>query len=142
MYQNAEEAIETILSRDKGLREEYLKFRKLKEDPRVTRIGKFLRASSLDELPQIINVLKGEMSFVGPRPIVEDEIQKYGERFSIYKSLKPGITGLWQINGRNETSFHGRVQMDSSYFENIGLANDIKILIKTIPVVISKKGAY
>jgi len=142
MCLNADKVLDNLLGKEELLKKEYLKFRKLKNDPRITRFGKILRKFSLDELPQIFNVLKGEMSFVGPRPIVGDEITKYGKSFSIYKSLSPGITGLWQVNGRNETSFHGRVEMDLNYFENGGLAYDLKILMKTVPAVLSKKGAY
>ena len=115
---------------------------KLKDDPRVTSFGKILRDYSLDEIPQLFNILLGNMSFVGPRPIVKDEICKYGSSFNLYKSCKPGLTGLWQVSGRNNTSYQERVDYDSYYVKNRSLLLDFKILLKTIPVVLSKKGAY
>ena len=122
---------------------EWNKNYKLKEDPRITFLGKFLRDYSLDEIPQLFNILKGNMSFVGPRPIVKDEIIKYGkENFVIYKSCKPGLTGLWQISGRNDTSYEERVQHDIYYIKNKSFLLDLKIFLKTIPVVLSRKGAY
>ena len=139
-------------SRDKILSNYFLKYpkekinwdlnRKLKNDPRVTGIGYYLREFSLDELPQVFNVLKGEMSFIGPRPIVEDEIIKYGENFKYYKKNKPGLSGLWQVSGRNDTSYEERVAFDSLYAENISFLFDLKIFFKTFYVVLTKKGAY
>ena len=120
----------------------WLKKQKLLNDPRVTGFGKFLRKFSLDELPQIINVVKGEMSFVGPRPIVDEEINKYKESFSLYKSIKPGITGLWQVSGRNDLTYSRRVELDMYYIKNISFSLDLYIFLKTIPAVIFKKGAY
>lgn len=115
---------------------------KIKADPRVTRIGKFLRVSSLDEIPQIINVFKGEMSLVGPRPIVRGEIHLYGKNFEIYKQALPGMTGLWQVSGRNDLPYVERVRMDVSYIKNWSIWLDTKILAKTVVVVMSGKGAY
>ena len=116
---------------------------KLKNDPRVTPIGEFLRKSSLDELPQILNVLKGEMSLVGPRPVVQEELDRYYlEASKEYCSIKPGITGLWQVSGRNDVSYSERVAMDVRYVREHSLWMDVVILYKTIGVVIGKKGAY
>ncbi|MFA6074358.1 MAG: sugar transferase [Negativicutes bacterium] len=115
---------------------------KLKNDPRVTRVGRFLRATSLDELPQFLNVLKGEMSLVGPRPIVEAEITKYQEYIADYYLVRPGITGWWQVHGRNDVSYEDRVQMDSWYVRNWSLWLDIELLVKTLDAVFAKRGAY
>ena len=115
---------------------------KLKEDPRITRVGRFLRKTSLDELPQLINVLKGEMSLVGPRPIVRREIIKYGEYFRDFALVPPGITGMWQVNGRSDTTYDERVHMDSWYVRNWSVWIDLVYLLKTIKVVISGRGAY
>ena len=115
---------------------------KLKNDPRVTTIGYFLREYSLDELPQVLNVLKGEMSFIGPRPIVEEEKKKYGDKLVYYNSVKPGLSGLWQVSGRNNTSYNDRVKFDCIYVNNISFLNDVKIFFKTILVILAKKGAY
>ena len=118
------------------------KNQKLKNDPRITRIGYFLRDYSLDELPQILNILKGEMSFIGPRPIVENEKDKYGDRFSNYKSVKPGLSGLWQVSGRNNTTYEERVELDYLYTKKMSFFLDVKIFFKTILVVLMKKGAH
>ena len=118
------------------------KNQKLKNDPRITRIGYFLRDYSLDELPQILNILKGEMSFIGPRPIVENEKDKYGDRFSNYKSVKPGLSGLWQVSGRNNTTYEERVELDYLYTKKMSFFLDVKIFFKTILVVLMKEGAY
>lgn len=115
---------------------------KLKNDPRITRIGYLLREFSIDELPQLINIVKGEMSFVGPRPIIDKEIDKYGNSFLKYKTVKPGLTGLWQTSGRNNTTYKQRINFDMHYIGNQSLLLDIRILLKTIPVVIFRKGAY
>ena len=115
---------------------------KLIYDPRITKIGYYLREFSLDELPQILNIIKGEMSFIGPRPIVEEEILKYGESFNIYKKVKPGLSGLWQVSGRNNMTYDERIACDIEYVENKSLFLDIKIFIKTFYAVWSRKGAY
>ena len=115
---------------------------KLKDDPRITKIGYFLREFSLDELPQILNILKGEMSFIGPRPIVKKEINKYGQDFHKYTTVKPGLTGLWQVSGRNNTTYKERVDYDMYYITNQSLPLDIKIFFKTFLIVLSRKGAY
>ena len=115
---------------------------KLINDPRINNFGVFLRKYSLDELPQLLNVLKGEMSLVGPRPIVNHEVEKYGDSFNVYKKVKPGMTGLWQISGRNDIRYSERVELDVFYVKNISFLLDLSILFKTLPVVIFKKGAY
>ena len=116
---------------------------KLKNDPRITRAGGFLRKTSLDELPQLINILKGEMSLVGPRPIMESEIAYYGiDALNCYTRVRPGITGLWQISGRSTTTFERRVELDLQYIKHWSLMADLGILFKTIPVVVFRKGAY
>ena len=115
---------------------------KLKNDPRITKFGYFLREYSLDELPQIFNVLKGDMSFIGPRPIVNNEKNKYGSNFSYYKKVKPGISGLWQVSGRNDISYSKRIELDCLYTQNISFLLDLKIFFKTFYVVLMKKGAY
>ena len=115
---------------------------KLKNDPRITKIGRFLRKTSLDELPQLINVLRGEMSLVGPRPITQDEIVKYGDYFEYFTAVKPGISGLWQVSGRNDIDYDERVQLDVWYVRNWSIELDIQILIKTVLVVLGRKGSY
>jgi lipopolysaccharide/colanic/teichoic acid biosynthesis glycosyltransferase len=114
--------------------------RKLRDDPRITRIGRFLRRYSLDELPQLFNVLRGEMSIVGPRPIATDEAHLYAERFSLYCSVKPGITGAWQVGGRNDVSYQRRVQLDCEYARTKSVGQDLRLLLRTIPVVLRGTG--
>ena len=116
-------------------------YQKLAQDPRITRIGKMIRATSLDELPQLINVWRGEMSIVGPRPIMTDQIALYGEHFGDYCSLRPGITGLWQIAGRNNCTFAERVRLDIEYARTWSTFRDIQIIFLTIPAVVARTGA-
>ncbi len=143
MYEDAKERLENILSSDPEARKEWERNFKLKNDPRVTRIGKFLRKTSLDELPQIINVIKGEMSLVGPRPVVREELEKYYKDMSEYYLLvKPGITGLWQVSGRSDTDYTYRVELDAWYVLNWSLWLDIVLLFKTIKAVLKREGAY
>jgi undecaprenyl-phosphate galactose phosphotransferase len=142
MCQNAEEKLAEVLSQNESLRLEWEDNQKLKNDPRITRIGKIIRKLSLDELPQIFNVLKGEMSFVGPRPIVQTEIARYGRHFGKYKSVLPGLTGLWQINGRSDTEYEKRVALDVKYIHELNFNLDLKIIGKTIPAAFLRKGAY
>ena len=142
MAANADAVLEDWLARDPALREEWKRDHKLKHDPRVTRMGTFLRKTSLDELPQLINVVMGGMSLVGPRPIVAEEIEKYGEVYGEYCRVKPGITGLWQISGRNDTSYEERVAYDHYYINNWSVWMDLWILGRTVPVVLSGYGAY
>ncbi len=122
--------------------EEWKLTRKLKDDPRVTRIGRLLRKTSLDELPQVWNVLRGDMSMVGPRPIVSEESAKYGPAFALYKQVRPGLTGLWQVSGRNDTNYKRRVWLDCQYIREWSLWLDAKILWKTVRVVLGGRGAY
>lgn len=143
MYQNADEILRNFLEENPERKTEWETYAKLrKEDPRVTRSGKWLRKYSLDELPQLINVLKGEMSLVGPRPYLPREKGKIGKYLPVISMTVPGITGLWQVSGRNEVAFHGRLQMDAWYVRNWNLWQDIVLLLKTIRVVLNKNGAY
>ncbi len=139
MYQNSHEIMQNFTEEQK---KEYAENFKLKNDPRVTKIGKIIRKTSIDELPQLVNVLKGEMTIVGPRPIVEAELSKYGEYQNVYLSVKPGLTGMWQAYGRSDTSYEERVKLDVYYVENQKILLDIKIIIRTIISVVSGKGAY
>ncbi len=144
MEKESKYLLKKILIKNPNFKNEFIKTRKIINDPRITNIGKFLRFSSLDELPQIINVLKGDMSFIGPRPIVKSEIKKYGNDFEKAFSMKPGISGLWQVSGRNNLSYKKRVELDTFYSENMNLLLDIKIFIKTIIVILFPfgKGSY
>lgn len=142
MVVNAQEILDKLLEENKDLFSEWEKDCKLKDDPRITRVGKFLRKTSLDELPQILNVFKGEMSLVGPRPIINEEIEKYGEYIDYFYQVRPGITGLWQVSGRNEIEYDERVQIDAWYVRNWSLWLDITLLIRTISAVLARKGAY
>lgn len=142
MVPNADEILKKLLESDPVAKAEWEKDFKLKNDPRVTSIGKFLRKTSLDELPQLWNVLKGEMSLVGPRPIVEAEKAYYGDNLEYYLAVKPGVTGLWQASGRNNTSYEQRVLFDSWYVRNWSLWNDVVILIKTVRALFFGHGAY
>lgn len=142
MHPNADALLRKYLAENTDAREEWERDHKLRNDPRVTWIGKFLRRSSLDELPQIWNVLRGEMSLVGPRPIVAKEVAKYGHVFRKYAAVKPGITGMWQVSGRNEVSYEERVKLDEFYIANWSPWLDLFILAKTIIVLIRRDGAY
>ena len=136
--------LKKLLIQNPHLKNEFEKKRKLINDPRFTNIGKFLRFTSLDELPQIFNVFKGEMSFIGPRPIIKSEIKKYGKDFKKAFSVKPGISGLWQVSGRNKLSYSKRVELDIFYAANINLLLDFKIFLKTILVILIpfNRGAF
>ncbi len=127
---------------DPALVEEFIKDQKVKNDPRVSSIGKFLRRTSLDELPQLFNVLIGQLSFVGPRPIVEAELSRYGDESGIFLHIKPGLTGLWQVSGRNDIDYDSRVKLDIYYIENWSLGLDISILFRTIPILFSGRSGY
>jgi len=142
MVINANEILTELIAKDPALKEEWEQNFKLKDDPRVTRIGKILRKSSLDELPQILNVIKGEMSLVGPRPIVEDEIVRFGEHARDCFMVRPGMTGLWAISGRSDMDYEERARMEAWYIHNWSMWLDISILFRTISVVINGKGAY
>jgi lipopolysaccharide/colanic/teichoic acid biosynthesis glycosyltransferase len=137
MVCNADARLQQVLDRSPEARAEWAQFQKLSEDPRVTWFGKLLRAFSLDELPQLINVWRGEMSIVGPRPIMPDQIELYGDYFSAYCAVKPGITGLWQVSGRNRHTFEERVKFDTRYADTHTLMGDIVIIMRTLPVVLS-----
>ncbi len=141
MVVDADAVLEAHLSTHAGARAEWAHTQKLVDDPRVTCLGRFLRASSLDELPQLINVLRGEMSLVGPRPIVTSEIGRYGAHFENCFSVPPGITGLWQVSGRNDCSYAERVALDAKYAEEWSLLGDLAILARTIPAVLLQKGS-
>lgn len=142
MAVDAEQRLAALLDADPEARTEWERDHKLRNDPRVTKLGAFLRKTSLDELPQLFNVLRGEMSLVGPRPIVEGEISKYGRRFKHYCAVKPGITGIWQVSGRNDTSYGARVAMDCIYARRRSLRLDMTVLILTIPAVLARRGSY
>ena len=142
MKSNAAELLEKHLESDLDAREEWNRTKKLRNDPRVTRIGQFMRKFSLDELPQLWNVLIGEMSCVGPRPIQFYEIPMYDKQYPDYCCVRPGLTGLWQVSGRSDTSYRERVSLDSRYVRTWSQANDLRILALTVPAVLKAAGAY
>ena len=142
MVINSKEVLEHLLNNDAAAKEEWDKTFKLKNDPRITKIGHFLRKTSLDELPQLFNVLKGEMSLVGPRPIITAELERYNDEVDYYLLSKPGMTGLWQVSGRSDVDYETRVYLDAWYVKNWSMWNDIAILFKTVGVVLKKDGAY
>lgn len=141
MQADADDRLAALLESDPVARYEWDVYRKLTHDPRVTPFGHFLRRSSLDELPQLLNVLSGEMSLVGPRPIVIGEVQHYGRHIRAYCSVRPGISGLWQISGRSDTTYRRRVAFDRVYVKNKSFALDMAITLRTIPAVLSSRGA-
>jgi exopolysaccharide production protein ExoY len=141
MYLNSQEMLAEILRTDPVAREEWNRDHKLSNDPRITPIGRFLRRTSLDELPQLFNVLRGEMSLVGPRPITVSELTRYGHVRWHYLSVRPGMTGLWQVSGRNNTSYAERVALDARYVEDRSLWLDMSIMVKTVKVVVAREGA-
>lgn len=138
MVTNAEELIKEFTPEQM---KEYKENYKLTNDPRITKIGKFLRKTSLDELPQLINIIKGDLSIIGPRPVVKDELEKYGENMAKFLSVTPGLTGNWAANGRNNTTYEERMKLELEYVDNISLKTDIKIFFQTIFAVIKKEGA-
>jgi len=140
MVPDAEERLQALFASDPEARKSWQADRKLRNDPRVTRLGDFLRKTSLDELPQILNVLKGEMSLIGPRPVTPDELEKYGASRVIYLAMRPGVTGLWQVSGRNDVSYAERVMLDRRYFETMSLRVDIAVLFKTTGAVLRRTG--
>ena len=142
MVMNADKVFDQLLANDALARTEWETMHKLRRDPRITRLGRFLRMSSLDELPQLFNVLKGDMSLVGPRPIVPAEARRYGRRFSSYCLVKPGLTGLWQVSGRNNTSYRRRVALDVAYARRASLSLDLWIMFRTVPAIVSASGCY
>ena len=142
MAVDAERRLAELLASDPVARAEWARDHKLRHDPRITPIGAFLRKSSLDELPQLFNVLRGQMSLVGPRPIVDAEAMRYGRYFAHYCSVRPGITGLWQVSGRNNTSYRRRVAIDVAYSRSRSAVLDMKILAMTVPSVVLARGSY
>lgn len=140
MVKNADARLAKLLEADPEAAKEWAESHKLKNDPRVTAIGRFLRKTSLDELPQIINVLKGDMSLVGPRPVVLEELEKYGESLPYYLACKPGLTGPWQVSGRNDISYAQRVKMDEEYSRKQSFTGDLLIALKTAGVFFKATG--
>jgi len=141
MVPDAERILKELLESDEELRKEYLSTYKIKNDPRITRFGRWLRRTSLDELPQVLNVLRGEMSWVGPRDILDTELAMYGESASKFVTVKPGITGLWQVSGRSRLPYSERVRLDVFYVDNVSFFLDLSIMFRTIPVVLFGDGA-
>ncbi|HEY3778690.1 MAG TPA: sugar transferase [Rhizomicrobium sp.] len=142
MVVDAEQQLARLLRDDPQAREEWMRDHKLRNDPRVTSFGRFLRRTSLDELPQLLNVLRGEMSIVGPRPIVDAEIARYGRRIANYYRVKPGITGIWQVSGRNDVDYRTRVAMDCLYAKSARPSLYIWLVLATVPAVLSRRGSY
>ena len=141
MCLNADETLKKYLEENEDAKREYKKYKKLKYDPRITKVGKVLRATSLDEFPQFINVLKGDMSLVGPRPYLPREKKDMGKYYDVIIKIKPGVTGPWQIRGRSNISFEDRLKIDAEYIQNMSLKNDIKMVLKTFTKVVNKDGA-
>ena len=142
MYIDADKQLAKILAENPEMRKQWEKDRKLENDPRVTPFGKFIRKTSLDELPQLINIFVGQMSFVGPRPVMQDELERYGKKADYILSVLPGLSGMWQTSGRSDTAYEDRVTLDAYYIQNWSIWLDIWILIKTVWVVLCGKGAY
>jgi exopolysaccharide production protein ExoY len=144
MHRNADVMLAQLLERDPIAKHEWETNRKLQRDPRVTLFGAFLRTTSLDELPQLLNILVGQMSLVGPRPVTRDEFSKfYGpSEAAAYSSVRPGLTGLWQVSGRSEVGYENRVELDTLYVESLSMRTDLAILVRTIHVVLSRRGAW
>lgn len=141
MVMNADEKLYKYLEENEEARKEYKKYKKLKNDPRITKLGNFLRKTSLDEFPQFINLLKGDMSLVGPRPYLYREKNDMGDYYDQIVQVKPGITGYWQVNGRNDVDFEERTYMDTYYIEHRGIIMDLKIILKTVLKMFKKEGA-
>ncbi len=142
MVPDAEARLQDLLSRDPEARAEWLRDHKLRRDPRITPLGVFLRKSSLDELPQLFNILRGDMSLVGPRPIVDSEIGRYGRYFRSYCHVRPGLTGLWQVSGRNDVDYRRRVAMDVLYSRSKNVRLDLALVMMTVPAVLLSRGSY
>jgi exopolysaccharide production protein ExoY len=141
MVVDATDRLEQLLASDPAARAEWARDHKLRNDPRITPLGRFLRKSSLDELPQFFNLINGTMSIVGPRPIVNAEVVRYGRRFQDYCRVRPGITGLWQVSGRSDTTYRRRVALDVAYSKHRSLGLNIKIMLMTVPAVLAAKGS-
>lgn len=142
MVQNGEKVLQDYLRNNPEAYEEWRTTRKLQNDPRVTAVGAVLRKLSLDELPQLLNIVKGEMSIVGPRPVVEDELEMYEASAFYYLQTRPGLTGLWQVSGRNDVSYETRVAMDTMYVKNWSITKDLLIIMRTVPAVCMSRGSY
>ncbi|MEO0953229.1 MAG: sugar transferase [Pseudomonadota bacterium] len=143
MTRDSEARLKAVLDTDPERRAEWEETRKLKDDPRILgKVGWFLRKSSLDELPQLLNVLNGDMSIVGPRPMVPDELERYGDKLSRVLSVKPGLTGPWQVSGRSDTTYDERIRLDYAYARSWSLKQDFDIVLKTVQVVLTGRGAY
>jgi exopolysaccharide production protein ExoY len=142
MWTNSDSLLARHFQEDPGAKKEWARQYKLQNDPRITPLGRILRRTSLDEVPQLLNVLRGEMSFVGPRPIIDAEASRYGGGFGIYCAAKPGLTGLWQVHGRGKVQYEMRVSFDMEYVSTWSFRRDIGLILKTIPVLWSMKGAF
>lgn len=142
MVSDGDSVLRRHLAENPGARVEWETSQKLKRDPRITPLGQVLRKTSVDELPQLINILKGDMSLVGPRPIVKDEVKHYGPHIAQYFKVRPGLTGLWQVSGRNDVTYASRVKMDMTYVDKVSFATDLVILLRTIPAVLKSRGSY
>jgi len=142
MVRDSEARLRRHLAENPAARAEWALDQKLRNDPRITPLGRFLRKSSLDELPQLLNVVWGQMSLVGPRPIVPAEVERYGRYMEFYCNLRPGITGLWQVSGRNDISYRRRVAMDTIYSRTRWVGGDIWIMVRTVPAVFASKGSF
>jgi lipopolysaccharide/colanic/teichoic acid biosynthesis glycosyltransferase len=142
MHLNADQALAEYLDSNPQARLEWDQTQKLRADPRITRVGKWLRKLSIDEVPQLYNVLRGEMSLVGPRPIMTDQVRPYGQSFETYTGVRPGLTGLWQVSGRNATTFKERTRFDLYYVHNWSIWLDLYIISRTVWVILSRDGAY
>lgn len=142
MVENGDEVLLSHLKSDRLARAEWRATRKLKADPRVTPLGRVLRKLSIDELPQLINIIKGDMSIVGPRPVIDDELEYYGQDLHFYLAVRPGLTGLWQISGRNDVSYAERVAYDRQYYEGWSFVTDLRIIVRTVPAILSSRGSY
>jgi lipopolysaccharide/colanic/teichoic acid biosynthesis glycosyltransferase len=142
MVVDADARLAALLECDPVARREWERERKLRDDPRITWLGAFLRKSSIDELPQLLNVLRGEMSLIGPRPIVDAEVPRYGRWFRAYCSVRPGISGLWQVSGRNDVSYRRRVALDVMYVRQRSFMLNVWIALRTVPAVLLREGSY
>ena len=142
MVLDSGKVLKALLESDPAARKEWDRTQKLANDPRITPLGKFLRQSSLDELPQLINVIRGDMSLVGPRPIVPSELTRYGDKLGLYLQARPGITGIWQVSGRNDCGYDRRIEMDANYVRNWRFSTDFVILLRTLGAVLAQRGSY
>jgi exopolysaccharide production protein ExoY len=142
MVNNSDEVLRRLLDSDPESRKEWELTQKLTMDPRITPLGKFLRQSSLDELPQLINVIRGEMSLVGPRPVIPSELKRYDEKLGIYLKARPGITGIWQVSGRSDCCYDERIKMDEDYVRNWRFSKDFVILLRTLIAVFARRGSF